>query len=99
MESLREKFAVFDLNGDGVLTRDEIRQILTRPSGGARTSNIPRGNRGSNARHNMPLRNPSPFGFRWIRVRRSRYDHADDTRGEEAGLMHHLCPSLCCALQ
>lgn len=41
MESLREKFAVFDRNSDGVLTRDEIRSILTRPSGGgARTMNM-----------------------------------------------------------
>lgn len=40
MESLRDKFAVFDRNSDGVLTRDEIRSILTRPNGGARTMNM-----------------------------------------------------------
>jgi len=32
MERLRRKFAAFDANGDGTLTRQEIYDILTRPS-------------------------------------------------------------------
>jgi len=34
MAELRVKFAVFDLNGDGVLSREEITKILTRNTGG-----------------------------------------------------------------
>jgi len=33
MQELRKKFALFDKNGDGVLTREEITEILTRPTG------------------------------------------------------------------
>ena len=37
---IREKFALFDINNDGVLTKEEIMHILTRPTAnGARTFN------------------------------------------------------------
>lgn len=37
---MREKFALFDINNDGVLTKEEIMHILTRPTAnGARTFN------------------------------------------------------------
>ena len=42
LEALKAKFALFDVDNDGSLTRDEIRAILTRPTGdgGVRKMNI-----------------------------------------------------------
>ena len=40
MAELRTKFALFDANGDGVLTRQEITNILTRPTGNGKQMNM-----------------------------------------------------------
>ena len=42
LDALKAKFALFDVDNDGSLTRDEIRAILTRPTGdgGVRKMNI-----------------------------------------------------------